>query len=95
MRTLLTLAALVLVAGCTTIPANPADMSPEQLKAIAIDKNLTGSCVIARNLSGTVAMVFVNLDKTAIKSGSMTVEPGADCKTTIYADPPGKPASAP
>ena len=81
--------------GCTTLPADPSKMTPEQLTAVAIDKNVTGSCVIARNMTGTVAMVWVNLDKTSIKSGSLTVEPGSDCKTTIYADPPAKPASAP
>lgn len=93
-KLLLMLTSTLALCACTTIPGNPADMTPEQLKAVAIDKNLTGSCVIARNLSGTVAMVWVNLDKSSIKSGSMTVEPGADCKTTIYADPPAKPASA-
>jgi starvation-inducible outer membrane lipoprotein len=93
------LALVLLLAGCTTLPADPSNMTPEQLKAIAIDKNVTGSCVIARNMTGTVAMVFVNLDKTSIKSGSLIVKPGSDCETTITSEqsivPAAKAASTP
>ena len=84
---------LIVLAGCTTLPADPAAMSPEQLREWVKDKSASVSCVQARNATGTVAMVAVNMDKSTFVSGSVTVEPAADCKATIttYA----KAASAP
>jgi starvation-inducible outer membrane lipoprotein len=74
-----------LLAGCTTLPADPANMSPEQLKEYAKDKNASISCVQARNMSGTVAMITVNLDKSTFVNGSVTVKPASDCEATITA----------
>ena len=89
---------LVLALGaCTTLPADPTHMTPEQLKEWARDKSASVSCVVARNATGTVAMSTTNLDKASIPGGSLTVKPGNDCETIIVADPkaPAKPASAP
>ena len=79
----LLLAVSVALAGCTTLPADPAKMSPEQLTAYAKDKNASIACVQARNATGTVAMVTVTLDKSTFASGNVTVEPASDCKATI------------
>jgi hypothetical protein len=79
--------------GCTTLPADPAKMTPEQLTAYAKDKNASISCVQARNATGTVAMITVNLDKSTLVAGSVTVKPASDCEATITSY--GKPASAP
>jgi hypothetical protein len=81
--------------GCTTIPANPADMTPEQLREWVKDKSASVSCVVARNATGTVVMAMANLDKTSIKGGSLVIKPSSDCEMTIVADSPAKPASAP
>ena len=79
--------------GCTTLPADPSNMSPEQLTAYAKDKNASISCVQARNATGTVAMITVNLDKSTLVAGSVTVKPASDCEATITSY--GKAASAP
>ena len=84
---------LVALAGCTTMPADPASMSPEQLREWSKDKSASVSCVVGRNATGTVTMMAVNLDKSSIVSGSVTVKPGSDCETAITADP--KPAAKP
>ena len=90
----LTLAAMLLtLAGCTTLPADPSKMTPEQLKEWVKDKSASVSCVTARNAGGTISMMAANLDKASIVSGTMTVKPGSDCETTIQADP--KPVPAP
>jgi starvation-inducible outer membrane lipoprotein len=79
------------LAGCTTIPADPSNMSPEQLKEWAKDKSASVSCVVARNATGTVVMAMANLDKTSIKGGQLVVKPSADCEMTIVSDAPAKP----
>jgi starvation-inducible outer membrane lipoprotein len=89
------LALVLLLAGCTTLPADPSNMTPEQLKEWVRDKSASISCVIARNATGTVAMATANIDKTSIRAGTLTVEPGNDCKTTITAEGAAKAASAP
>jgi starvation-inducible outer membrane lipoprotein len=76
-----------LLAGCTTLPADPAKMSPEQLREWAKDRNASVTCVQARNATGTVAMISVSLDKSVISSGSVTVKPSSDCEATITAAP--------
>lgn len=85
------LLALLFLAGCTTLPADPSQMTPEQLKEWVKDKSASVSCVVGRNMSGTVVMAMANLDKTTFKGGTLTVEPSADCKMTITADPPATP----
>ena len=97
MKLVICLVSLCLLAGCTTLPADPANMSPEQLKEWVKDRSASVSCVVARNMSGTVAMSTTNLDKASIVGGSVTVKPGNDCETVIVAEPkaPSKPASGP
>jgi starvation-inducible outer membrane lipoprotein len=80
-------AVAVILSGCTTLPADPAKMTPEQLREYAKDRNATVTCVQARNATGTVAMISVSLDKAAIVSGSVTVKPASDCEATITSRP--------
>lgn len=81
------LIAALMLSGCTTLPADPAKMSPEQLREWAKDRNASVTCVQARNATGTVAMISVSLDKAVISSGSVTVKPSSDCEATITASP--------
>ena len=81
--------------GCTTMPADPSKMTPEQLREWVKDKSASVSCVVARNATGTVVMSMANLDKTTFKGGTLTVKPSSDCEMTIVADAPAKPASTP
>ena len=87
MRAFQTALMVAFLAGCTSLPADPAKMTPEQLKAYALDKNASIACVQARNATGTVAMITVTLDKAVIASGSVTVKPASDCEATITAGP--------
>lgn len=79
---LLALLPCALLAACAgALPADPAKMSPEQLKASARDKNAAVACSSGKTAAGNVTLVYVNMDQ-AVRLGSMaTVE--ADCKTTI------------
>jgi len=73
---------LVVVAalsGCASM-SNP-NMSPEQLKQLVADKNAFALCTTVTTMGGTGKVVSVNLDKTAIPNGSITVN--ADCVVTI------------
>lgn len=85
MRTHLLFALLLAVtalSGCSFL--NPApSMTADQLAAAAKDKNASVGCgsVVGPGDKGTV--VFVNVDKSSINSGSVTVD--SDCKVTITA----------
>jgi starvation-inducible outer membrane lipoprotein len=80
-------ATAMILAGCTTLPADPAKMTPEQLREYAKDRNASVTCVQARNATGTVAMISVSLDKAVLTSGSVVVKPSSDCEATITAAP--------
>jgi starvation-inducible outer membrane lipoprotein len=77
----------MVLAGCTALPADPAKMSPEQLREWVKDKNASVTCVQARNATGTVAMIALNLDRSVLASGSVTVKPASDCEATITSAP--------
>lgn len=81
-----------LLGGCAgTLPADPAKMSPDQLKAAAKDKNAAVACSNGKTAAGNVTLVYVNLDQAVRLGSTATVE--ADCKTTITTT--SQPASAP
>ena len=82
---------LLLLAGCASpaIPTSYGDMSAEQMRALASDKNATITCAMATSLLNKVVVVYVMLDKSAIISGSISVS-GEDCTAKIIASP--KPA---
>lgn len=76
-------AALVLLSGCASLPADPSRMTPDQLKAAARDKNSSAACTNAKTAAGNVTMIYVNVDQAVPLGSQVTVE--ADCKVTINA----------
>lgn len=77
--------ALLLLAGCsTTLPADPAGMSPEQLREIAKDRSAVLSCVSTRSLAVDVTAVYLVLDRSVISSGS--IEVGEACRVRVVAE---------
>lgn len=77
--------ALLLVAGCsTTLPADPAGMSPEQLREIAKDRSAVLSCVSTRSLAVDITAVYVVIDRSVISSGSIDV--GNDCRIQVVSE---------
>lgn len=83
MRMLLLVAVLAL-AGCNSLPADPAAMSPEQLKEWAKDKNANISCGIVNSPWGRGVGTYVVLDKGTVFNGTVTVD--NECKVTISND---------
>lgn len=77
------------LAGCTSLPADPTKMTPEQLTAAAKDRSISAICVLASTPWGPQRSVNVTLDKASIASGTVTMTP--DCQVTIQADPKAKP----
>lgn len=78
----------LILSACNSMPADPAKMSPEQLREYAKDKSASVTCVSAKNAVGNVTTVFANLDKGAVATGTVTIS--TDCVTTISADPKSK-----
>lgn len=94
MRCFLILPVLLLAACAGTLPADPAKMTPDQLKAAARDKNAAVACSNGKTAAGNVTLVYVNLDQAVRLGSTATVE--ADCKTTITTtSQPAPAASAP
>lgn len=88
------IAVTALIVGCAALPADPAKMSPDQLKAAAKDKNAAVACSNGKTAAGNVTLVYVNLDQAVRLGSTATVE--ADCKTTITTtSQPAQAASAP
>jgi hypothetical protein len=73
--------ACLLCAACATLPGDPANMTPAQLKANAKDKNAAVACSSGKTAAGNVTLVYVNMDQAVRLGSQATVE--ADCKTTI------------
>ena len=89
------LAALALTGcvGAPTIPADPAKMTPEQLRAVASDKNANVSCVVANSPYGRGVMTYAVLDKGIVVNGTVSVD--NECKITVTNTvPPAASASA-
>ena len=82
---------VALVAGCAspTIPTSHGEQSPDQIKAMTADKNVTITCAMATNLLNKLIVVTVMFDKSAIVSGSVSVS-GEDCTAKIVAAPKGE-----
>jgi starvation-inducible outer membrane lipoprotein len=76
----------VALTACNSLPADPAKMSPEQLREWAKDKSASVTCVSAKNAVGNVTTVVANLDKGVSTTGTLTIS--TDCVTTISAAPP-------
>lgn len=72
---------VALLAGCSAMPADPAKMSPEQLREWVKDKSASVTCVSAKNAVGNVTTVVANLDRGVVTAGVVTIS--TDCVTTI------------
>jgi hypothetical protein len=68
------------LAGCLGFAPN---MTPEQLQASAKDKNASVACATGIGPGGKTGVVYVNVDKSSINSGTVTVD--NDCKVSITA----------
>lgn len=68
-------------------------LDADQLKAMAADKNAGVTCATVTGMYGTVKYATVNLDKSVIPNGSVTVD-GEKCSATITTakDAPKEPA---
>jgi hypothetical protein len=73
-------AAIAVLPGCAGLMGQP-NMSADQLKAAALDKNASVACGTGTGPWGKVNTVYVNVDKTAVTNGQVTVD--AECKVSI------------
>ncbi len=92
---MIVLCMLLLVTGCAGINGGP-NMSVDQLKAIASDKNASVVCSTIMGPWGTGKVVVVNMDQRVIDNGGVTVD--ANCLvgiTNAKAIPVPKPAPTP
>ena len=86
MRILVLILVLILgTAGCVSLPANPTNMTPAQLKAWVADKNANISCGVINSPYGRGVGVYVVLDKGIVVNGTVTVD--SECKVTITNTP--------
>jgi hypothetical protein len=83
---------VLLLAGCAGLQSNP-NLSADQLKAMASDKNATVLCSKVVGAFGTVKTVYVVLDQRVISDGTVTTDD--ECKVGITNLVPQKPAAAP
>lgn len=92
---MLLLCTLLLVTGCAGINGGP-NMSVDQLKAIASDKNASVVCSTIMGPWGTGKVVVVNMDQKVIDNGGVNVD--ANCLvgiTNVKAAPAPKPVVTP
>ena len=92
MKHIIALLVATLLSACASLPGDPANMTPEQLKANAKDKNSSVACSNGKTAAGNVTLVYVNVDQAVPLGSSVVVE--ADCKVTVQATIAYKPASA-
>ena len=86
----------VCLSGCATVlPGDPAQMTPDQLKAAAKDRNSSVACSNGKTAAGNVTLIYVNADQGLRMGSTVTVK--ADCETiitTVYKLPPAKVAAS-
>lgn len=80
---------LALLAGCAQLPGNPENMSPEQLREYAKDKSASVQCVIVFSPWGKGVVTSVNLDKSVVATGSVSVN--NECLITIVNESKARP----
>lgn len=80
-----------IVSGCAmpTLPANPANMTAEQIKEWVRDKSAAINCGAATHPYGRVALVSINLDKAVAPNVVVELD-GDTCKTRITTTTPEK-----
>ncbi len=72
--------------GCA---GNP-NLSAEQLKEMAKDKNFTAYCLNVAGVAGVGKTVYANVDRTVVVNGTISVSP--DCTITMSNEATVKPA---
>lgn len=70
---------LLMLAGCSTMGNQ--QMSADQLKAAAADKNFSAVCSNVVGPWGTGKFVYVNVDRTVVANGAISVD--ANCLVTM------------
>ncbi len=83
-HTLSIILAAAALTGCMAMPADPAKMTAEQIKASAGDRSAQAACTIVNSPWGVGRTIFVQLDQRTIPAGSVTV--GTDCAVTIQSE---------
>jgi hypothetical protein len=76
------------LAGCLnggSLPANPKEMSAEQLKEWVKDKNANAGCLVANTPYGKGNSVFLALDKGIVVNGTIIIKD--NCEITIINGP--------
>lgn len=68
------------VAGCATIPGDPAKMTAEQIREAVKDKNASFACGRTET-PYKISMVYGVLDRMVVRNGTFTI--GPDCSITI------------
>ena len=83
------IAAQLLLSGCASpyLPADPAKMTEGQLKARGNDRNVSASCTTAGGPWGTGRTVYIQLDRSAINGGTVSVT--QDCQVSVTAEQKG------
>lgn len=77
------------IMGCASpyLPADPAKMTEGQLKALGNDRNVSASCTTAGGPWGTGRTVYIQLDRSAINGGTVSVT--QDCQVSVTAEQKG------
>ena len=87
MKTLLLLSLLLLLPACASMQSP--NMSADELKAVAADKNFSAVCSSVTGVWGTGKVVYVNVDKTVVPNGAVSVD--ANCLVTMSNTTPVRP----
>lgn len=74
------LASLAGLAGCAGVTFDK-EMTPEQMREMVKDKSASVTCITSPVRGGKAVATSVNVDKTSIIAGEVTV--GEDCKVTV------------
>src|SRR6266436_2538136 len=72
MQRLISVLFSVLISGCAT--PGQSTMSADQLRALASDKNFSAVCSTIMGPWGTGKFVYVNVDKTVVVNGAISVD---------------------
>jgi len=71
---------IMLMSGCASMSAP--QMSAEQLKAAAADKNFSAICLTFTGVGGSGKSVVVNVDQRVLINGTIAVDPNT-CAVTM------------
>ena len=79
---------LLSLAGCATMPGDPAKMTAEQIREAVKDKSASVGCGAVQT-PYKINLLYLVLDKATIPEG--TLEIGADCTVKIITEKKAKP----